>query len=139
MKRVILSALLLVNVGVQCKEYFAGKSLEELKAVRDLQLNMIKEASMYAAQVKHERGIIDSIFERRNAACIKFKNNEAGWFSGISKADCVFAEMFGEMAAKGEEALRDADDKLEELIRENQLSELRLAILKQQDLEKSAQ
>jgi hypothetical protein len=117
MKKVILTALLIVSVGtVQCEESFARKSVEDLRKMHEFQMNAIKKTVeyKYVQILKHEHGVLVRLAEEKKAKCEAFRKSVVSFF--WSEDDCRWAPMYEAMAAGKAEAFRDADDRLTALV-----------------------
>jgi len=126
MKRVILAALLLVNVSAQCKESFKDKSLKELIAMRDAQVKMIKETSEYKqmleARQEHKNAMRKSWDSYSHDRCKWFRKDGSSWSNwlvGISQEDCDVAQELDELVAQKKELYRDAEVKFRNALAQN--------------------
>lgn len=113
MKNVSLLSLLF-TVGLitaECGDCFPGKSLEELKAMRDEQVKMIPEYQK-AETVRKQHAQKQVKLGRVRARCNEYtENTNEGWLLRVSANDCVLAQQYDKDFSDVVKLLHYANDK----------------------------
>ncbi|HLW73107.1 MAG TPA: hypothetical protein VKR54_03590 [Candidatus Babeliales bacterium] len=113
---------LLFTVGLitaECGDCFAGKSLEELKAMRDLYMEDIKETLEYKKTkiAQSEHSDYQAILGKVKFNCTVYKERPyAASLAGASQQDCDLIKPYEEEYMRLEKIKRYAEERLAEVM-----------------------